>query len=115
MLSCVSLLLGPRLLSSTPGFRSLESPQEWWSKVRICGDGVEEDREWMKMMAKKELPTLGCWSKYIREGSARLEGNHTIKSLSSLHCFLKKDHMARIQVHTGRTPFFSMANDFCQC
>jgi hypothetical protein len=60
------------------------------------------------MVAKVELPTLGCWGEYIGEGSTRLEENHGIKSLPSLHCFSKKDHMARMQVHTGRMSFFML-------
>jgi hypothetical protein len=66
----------------------------------------------MKMMAEKKLPTLGCWGEYIGEGSAKLEENHVIKSLLSLRYFSEKDHTTRMKVHTGRTPFFSMANDF---
>jgi hypothetical protein len=60
-----------------------------------------------------ELSTLGCWSVHIGERSARLEGNHDIKSLSSLHIFLKRDHTTCMQVHTGRMPFFIAENDLC--
>jgi hypothetical protein len=52
---------------------------EWWLTVRVCGDGVEEDGGWMKIIAKEELLTLGCWGEYIGEGSNRLEGNRSIK------------------------------------
>jgi hypothetical protein len=44
------------------------------------------------MVAKVEPLTLGCWGKYIGEGSTRLEENRDIKSLPSLHCFLENDH-----------------------
>jgi hypothetical protein len=43
---------------------------------------------------------LGLCLVYIGEGSARLKGNHSIKSLPSLHIFLERDHMARMHLQT---------------
>jgi hypothetical protein len=43
---------------------------------------------------------------YIREGFASLEGNHDIKSLSSLQVFLERGQ-------TTRMPFVVVVNDFC--
>jgi hypothetical protein len=84
MLPCANLLLGLRLLSGASGFRSLKSPQEWWPTARVCEGGVEEDERWVKIVAKVELQTLGCWDVYIGERSTRLEGNHDIKNKVSL-------------------------------
>jgi hypothetical protein len=66
----------------------------------------------MKMLAKVEFITLGCWGEYIGEGSARLELNRGIKSLSFLHYFSEKGHTAHMQVHTGRMLFFFVVNNF---
>jgi hypothetical protein len=74
---------------------------------------MEKNGGWVKMVAKVELQTLGCWGVYIEERSTRLEGNHSIKLLSFLHIFSKRDHTARMQVHTGYMPFFVAANNFC--
>jgi hypothetical protein len=96
-----------------PGLRSLELPQKWWPTARVCEGIVEEDERWVKMVAKEKLSTLGYWGVYIGEGSTRLEENRDIKSLPSLHIFLKRDHTAYMQVHTNQMPFFVAANDFC--
>jgi hypothetical protein len=58
------------------------------------------------MVARGELSNPRLLGEYIGEGSARLEGNHYIKSLSSLHIFPKRGH-------TGHMPFVVAANDFC--
>jgi hypothetical protein len=104
MLHCAGLLLSPRLLSRAPGLQSLESPQEWWLAARVCGDEVEENGWWMKMVAKVEFQTLGCWGEYIGDGLARLEGNRDIEFLPFLQCFSEKGPYG---------PFYFVANDFC--
>jgi hypothetical protein len=61
--------------SSASGLRSLESPQEWWLAVRVCGDEVEEDGGYDEMVAKKELPNprLMGWV-YRRRGRPDWKG-----------------------------------------
>jgi hypothetical protein len=45
-------------------------------------------------------------SEYIREGSVKIERNHVIKPLSSLHYFSEKVYTTRMDVYTGHMPIF---------
>jgi hypothetical protein len=65
------------------------------------------------MIANVELFKPKLMGEYIVEGSAMLEGNRGIKSLSSLQIFSKRGHTVHMQVHMGRTPFVVAANNFC--
>jgi hypothetical protein len=67
---------------------------------------VEKMKEVWKWWPKSNSLNPRRLHVYIGEGSARMLRDRCIKSLSSLHWFLKMDH-------TARMPFFVAANDSC--
>jgi hypothetical protein len=68
--------------------------------------GVEEVKVVCKWWPKWSSLNPRLLGEFIGDGSAKLEGNRDIKSLSFLHIFPDRGH-------TGRMLFVDVANDFC--